>query len=97
MLQAEAAGTGIRIQAVLPAATATEIWDRAGVSVDSLPEGAVMKVEDLVDSALAGLDSGEAITIPPLHDIRLWETYATTAQAMFDAAGVGQPAPRYVR
>ena len=97
VLQAEAAGTGIRIQAVLPAATATEIWDRAGVSVDSLPAGAVMKVDDLVDSALAGLDSGEAVTIPPLHDLSLWETYATTAQAMFDAAAVGQPAPRYAR
>ncbi|WP_024560844.1 SDR family NAD(P)-dependent oxidoreductase [Franconibacter pulveris 601] len=96
-LQAEFAGTGVRLQAVLPAATATEIWEISGVSVGHLPAGSVMKTEDLVDAALAGFDAGEAITIPPLHDEALWQRYEEARLAVFSAVGTGIPAPRYVR
>src|SRR5450755_4301364 len=37
------------VQAVLPSATRTEIWERSGRDVNALP--AVMEVEDLVDAA----------------------------------------------
>jgi short-subunit dehydrogenase len=59
---------GVTIQAVLPGATRTEIWERAGADVDKLPPERVMDVEEMVDAALKGLDMGERITIPSLPD-----------------------------
>ncbi|MEY9594799.1 short-subunit dehydrogenase [Bradyrhizobium yuanmingense] len=66
----ELAGKGIRVQAVLQGATATEFWDIAGTPVHQLPAQIVMSADDLVDAALAGLDLGETVTIPSLLDKR---------------------------
>jgi short-subunit dehydrogenase len=52
---------GVYVQAVLPAAVRTEIWEHAGKNVDDLP--AVMEVAELVDAALVGFDRREAVTI----------------------------------
>jgi len=95
-LQEEFADSNVRIQAVLPAATATEIWAISGVSVNDLPEGSVMTTDNMVDAALAGLDQGEQITIPPLHDESLWARYEEARLALFDSARTGEPAPRYL-
>jgi short-subunit dehydrogenase len=65
---------GLRVQAVLPGATRTEIWARSGKDVDAFPPEIVMDVEDLVDAALVGFDAGETVTIPPLADEGLWQT-----------------------
>ena len=62
----ELADKGVRVQAVLPGATATEFWDVAGLPVHQLPPQIVMSADDLVDAALAGLDLGETVTIPSL-------------------------------
>lgn len=67
-LTKELADNGVRIQTVLPGATRTEIWERAGKDVNSLPQERVMEVDELVDAALKGLDMGETITIPSLPD-----------------------------
>lgn len=67
-LQQELKDSGVRVQAVLPGATRTEIWDRSGGSVDALPKEMLMEVDEMVDAALAGLDSGELVTIPSLPD-----------------------------
>lgn len=53
-LQEEFADSGVRIQAVLSAATATDLWPTSGVALDALPSGTVMTTEDLVDAALRG-------------------------------------------
>ena len=74
-LQQEVAGQGVRVQAVLPGATRTEIWERAGVDVASFPPEMLMGVEEMVDAALAGLDLGEAVTIPSLPDLADWERF----------------------
>jgi short-subunit dehydrogenase len=66
---------GVRVQAVLPGATRTEIWERSGKDVDALLPGMVMDVDDLVDAALVGFDKGEGVTIPPLADEGLWIAY----------------------
>lgn len=63
-LQDEFADSGVRIQAVLPAATATDLWPTSGVALDALPAGTVMTTEDLVDAALRGLEMGEKVTLP---------------------------------
>jgi len=94
-LQEEFAESEIRIQAVLPAATATEIWEISGVSMHDLPEGSVMTTDNMVDAALAGLDQGELITIPPMHDVQLWERYEQARLELFSSARTGVPAPRY--
>lgn len=56
-LNLELGSKGIYVQAVLPAATRTEIWSRAGMDINSLPE--VMDVNELVDAALVGFDRKE--------------------------------------
>ncbi|MGB7800201.1 SDR family NAD(P)-dependent oxidoreductase [Buttiauxella sp.] len=94
-LQQEIAGSNIRIQAVLPAVTATEIWEVSGVSMEHLAPESIMTTENMVDAALAGLDQGEEVTVPPLHDLALWEAYESARLAIFDASRTGVPAPRY--
>ncbi|RCX06092.1 MULTISPECIES: SDR family oxidoreductase [Kosakonia] len=96
-LQEEFAGSNVRIQAVLPAATATEIWGHSGITLDALPEGSVMTSEDLVDAALAGLDQGELVTIPPVEDLQLWDNWEAARLALFSASRKGKPASRYAR
>lgn len=94
-LQEEFADTGIRIQAVLPAATATEIWGHSSITLDMLPEGSVMTTEDLVDAALAGWESGELVTIPPVENLELWQSWEEARLALFSASRNGKPASRY--
>src|SRR5258707_5624614 len=67
-LQHELAAKGIRVQAVLPGATATDLWEIAGLPWQKLPASIVMTTEDMVDAALVGLDQGELVTIPGLHE-----------------------------
>lgn len=67
VLQRDLADKGVRMQTVLPAATATDFWDAAGYAPQKT-KPTTMSAEDLVDAALSGLDQGELVTIPPLHD-----------------------------
>jgi short-subunit dehydrogenase len=94
-LQKELADKGIRIQAVLPGATATDLWEAAGLHYRNLPAEIVMPVEDLVDAALAGLDHGERVTIPPLHDGDEWDRFEAERHALSQHLGNAVPAPRY--
>ncbi len=92
-LQSELGPRGIYVQAVLPAATRTEIFQRSGIPADSIP--GMMAVEELVDAALVGFDRGEAITIPPLPEIGQWENYAAARKAMTPNFRQEHPAARY--
>jgi short-subunit dehydrogenase len=92
-LHQELGGKGVYVQAVLPAATRTEIWERSGRDVDSLT--GVMEVGDLVDAALAGFDRRELITIPPLHDASQWQAFEDARHAMMGNVQNAEPAPRY--
>ena len=96
-LQGELAGTGVRVQAVLPAGTATEFYDHSGIPLSAFDPAAVMTTENLVDAALAGFDKGEAVTLPSVHDGELWTAYDEAQDALFGATQVGSPAPRYVQ
>lgn len=95
-LQSEVEGTAVRVQLVLPGAVVSEAWDVAGgTSLEPLPASIVMTTEDCVDAALAGLDRGERVTAPSLHDDTIHQDHEALAgrllQSMFD----GRPAPRY--
>ncbi len=94
-LQHELAGKGIRIQAVLPGATATDLWENSGLHYRNLPAEIVMSPEDMVDAALAGLDQGERVTIPPLHDGEEWNRFEAARRALSQHLGNSVPAPRY--
>ena len=94
-LQHELAEKGIRVQAVLPGATATGLWEKGGITYRDLPPEIVMTPEDVVDAALAGLDRGETVTIPPLHDGTQWERFDEMRRALAGQFGNSLPAPRY--
>jgi short-subunit dehydrogenase len=91
------ANSNVRIQAVLPASTATEIWTEgvSGVPLSALGKDTVMSAEDCVDAALAGLDKHEAVTLPSVEDEDLWARYDAARAALFGATQTGTPASRY--
>jgi short-subunit dehydrogenase len=94
-LQQELGDTRVRLQLVLPATTATELWDLSGVPLASLNPATVMSAEDLVDTALAGFYAGEDITLPSVADTGLWGKYDDARSTLFRATQTGEPAPRY--
>lgn len=94
-LQRELAGTGVRAQAVLPGATATDFWARGGLPLAHLDPEIVMSPADLVAAALADFEREVAISIPSLHDLSRWETYEASRLAMADQLSSRQLAPRY--
>jgi short-subunit dehydrogenase len=94
-LQSELGPKGVYVQAVLPAATRTEIWERSGRSVDDL--GVAMNVDELVDAALVGFDRREPVTIPSLPDDKQWETFNGARQAMLPNLAQQHAAARYRR
>jgi len=94
-LAAQLEPKGVRVQAVLPGATRTEIWERSGKDVDSFPPEWVMDAGDLVDASLLGFDRGETITIPPLADEGQWIAYEAARRAMDGKLSNREVAPRY--
>jgi len=94
-LQQELAETGVKVQLVLPASTATELWDLSGVPLAALNKNTLMTTENMVDAALAGLDQGETITWPSVADTSLWEKYEAARSELFAGTQAGTPAPRY--
>ena len=94
-LHKELADKNVRIQAVLPGATATDFWETAGTPIEHLPGEIVMRADDLVDAALAGLDQGELITIPSLPDAADWQAYEAARQKLMPNLSLSVPAARY--
>jgi short-subunit dehydrogenase len=91
----ELADKGVRIQAVLPGATATDFWSEAGNPVENLPQEIVMSAEDMVDAALVGLEIGEVVTIPGLHEGEQWDRYEAQRQVLSGLFGSSTAAARY--
>ncbi|HGO6121838.1 TPA: SDR family NAD(P)-dependent oxidoreductase [Burkholderia cepacia] len=94
-LQRDLADKGVRVQTVLPAATATEFWDVAGYAKQK-EAASTMTADDLVDAALAGLDQGELVTIPTLHDGDGWTQWEAARRALTPQFANAKPAARYV-
>jgi len=94
-LHAELGPKGVKLQAVLPGATRTDFWDRAGTPVQHLPQQIVMSAEELVDAALVGFDRGELITIPSLPDAQDWDALETARTRLGPNLSHAHPAPRY--
>ena len=94
-LQKEFANRKTRVQVVLPGATATDFWQIAGTPLEEVPNGMVMKAEEMVDAALAGFDRGEFVTIPSLPDIADWEAYEAAREKLIPNLSLSSPARRY--
>ena len=92
-LSLELTPKGVYVQAVLPAGTRTEIWERAGIDSSSMPD--LMGVEELVDAALVGFDRRELVTIPPLHDAARWEVLNAARQTLIADIRQAHVAERY--
>ncbi len=94
-LKHELTDKGVRVQVVLPGATATDFWDAAGTPISYLPSEIVMNAEAMVDAALSGLDQGEFVTLPSLPEVADWQAYESARQALFPNLSRSSPAGRY--
>lgn len=92
-LHLELSPKGVYVQAVLPAGTYTEIWERAGIDISTYSE--MMKVDDLVDAALVGFDRRELVTIPPLQNAAHWDALDTARQVLLSDIQQANVAGRY--
>ncbi len=94
-LRHELADRGVRVQVVLPGATATDFWSAAGTPVEHLPQEIVMRADAMVDAALAGLDLGEFVTLPGLQDDAKYHAFEAARIAMHGELSTTTPATRY--
>lgn len=92
-LAAEVEAKGIYIQAVLPAATRTEIFERSGGDINKVPH--LMEVDALVDAALVGFDRKELVTIPAVPEAAAWDAFEQARAALAQGFSNSQPAARY--
>jgi short-subunit dehydrogenase len=94
-LHHELAGKGVRVQVVLPGATATEFWTKGGLPLEHLPKEIVMSAEAMVDAALVGFDRGELVTIPSLHAENEWVAFEAARKTLASHLSSNVPAARY--
>jgi short-subunit dehydrogenase len=94
-LNAELDGTGVKVQAVLPGVTRTEIWERSGIDASQIPAEMVMEAGEMVDAALSGLDQGELITIPSLPNASDWDDFVKARLVMAPNLSKSTAAARY--
>ncbi|WP_372360814.1 SDR family NAD(P)-dependent oxidoreductase [Xanthomonas sp. NCPPB 1325] len=92
-LHLELGAKGVYVQAVLPAGTRTEIWERAGIDINTLSD--LMDVGELVDAALVGFDRRELVTIPPLQVAERWDALEGARQGVLSDLKQATAAERY--
>lgn len=92
-LHVELAPSGVYVQAVLPAGTYTEIWERAGIDITHATQ--YMEVGELVDAALVGFDRREPVTIPPLRHAEHWDALDANRQTLIADINQAEAAARY--
>jgi short-subunit dehydrogenase len=93
-LRVQFAGSAVRLQAVLPGATRTEIWERSGSDINAMDPNTIMGVDDMVDAALAGFDQGELVTIPSLPDAADWDGALAAKAKLYPNLSRSEPAAR---
>jgi short-subunit dehydrogenase len=82
-LHEELRGTGVRVQALCPGLTHTEIFEKAGADASGLPEFLWMEPEQVVEESLAALETGTVVCVPGLSN----RTLATLVRMLPHAAG----------
>jgi short-subunit dehydrogenase len=94
-LQQELAESPIRVQVVLPGALRTEFWDGSGIELSAFPDEWVMSADTAVSAALAGLGSGESVTVLSLPDMSDLDRFESARQALLPNLSRSVPAGRY--
>jgi uncharacterized protein len=92
-LAVELGPLGVYVQTLLPGATRTQIWERSGMDIGTLP--ATMDVGDMVDAALVGFDRRESITFPSLYEVEKWDRLDEARQVLMASLSPMQVAKRY--
>jgi len=95
VLALEMGESAVRVQAVLPGATRTPMWDLSGVGIRNLPPEILMEVGEMVDAALAGFDQGERVTVPSLPDGADWQRLNKARADLRPNLSRNHSAPRY--
>ncbi|MGY3266760.1 SDR family NAD(P)-dependent oxidoreductase [Lysobacter sp. HA35] len=94
-MQAEAAGTGVHVQLLIPGVIATDFHEVAGNAISNFPPERVMSADDLVVASLRALEMEEAICIPSLPDVADWDAYVAAEQKLVQNVSRDRPAARY--
>jgi short-subunit dehydrogenase len=94
-MQHELQPLGVRVQAVLPGVTRTEIFSRAGGDISAYPPEMVMEADEMVDASLSGLDQGETVTIPSLPNAADFEAFTQARLVLSPNLSRNHAAPRY--
>ena len=94
-MQLEAAGSGVRVQLLIPGVIATDFHAVAGNDLANFPAERVMRAEDLVVASLRALEMGEEVCIPSLPDIADWQAYAEAEAGIAAQVSRDRIAPRY--
>jgi hypothetical protein len=68
-----------------------------GVPMSILGENVIMDTDACVDAALKGLDDGDFITAPSVHDETLVRNFEEASTALLAATQNAQPAAGYAR
>ncbi|GBQ64451.1 short chain dehydrogenase [Ameyamaea chiangmaiensis NBRC 103196] len=92
-LQAEVGSHGVTVQVVMPGPVHSEFF---GERPPPFPPELFMSAEMLVNTALAGLDRGEAVIFPSLQDAEAWNRFEGSRTELMQALlQTGLPAQRY--
>lgn len=94
-MQVEAAGTGVRVQLLVPGVIATDFHEVAGNDLANFPPERVMQADDLVVASLRALEMDEPVCIPSLPEIRDWDNYVAAEALVAKNCSRDRPAARY--
>lgn len=94
-MQAEAEGTGVRVQLLIPGVIATDFHEIAGNAIENFPPERVMQADDLVVASLRALEMHEPVCIPSLPEIRDWDNYVAAEALVARNCSRDRTAPRY--
>ena len=94
-MQVEAAGTGVRVQLLVPGVIATDFHEVAGNDLANFPPERVMQADDLVVASLRALEMDEQVCIPSLPEIRDWDNYVAAEALVAKNCSRNRPAARY--
>jgi uncharacterized protein len=94
-LHEEVRETGVRLQALCPGFTRTEIFDRLGYPADDVPASAWMAADAVVQASLTALQLGELVCLPSVEDAGLLARLREDQQRIIDDGMIGTLAHRY--